>query len=889
MPPELFIVLPFALLAVALAVSWRWRWSRRPTWHDRFRLARTGVCLGFFVWLLLAGAGLLDPGRFWPQRALLLLAYTGFVGLLIHQWRHARRKAAEEPPPAPALLAPSRPTFLWQAGLILLPVVLLAGYGLWALRKERALIEEEVRERCSTVLQLLARELPRTFQQEISSHQESDRLHYLKLRADAGLFLSNSIVKFSASDADGNDVELGADVDRLIESRHELEGNFSFAEKPAARWQPALSRPPDDGWKQGFPRVPDWFRELPDEQRKDWQAIEYAMTAGQRDEALRLINDFIGGPSDHFAERNAEFLRRQLQDERIADWLQAATLQNSCSTPAGLPLSGLSLLRALELNGTNRFDNDLWAVLAHWFDQPPTVMTEAVMARVASTVATDDAIGLKRLAALKTLTRRHRATALLLDQLQADSMELPPPFAWVTSGKLDYLVWSGPLNDSPTNRQVHGVTVPRDWLVPRLSQAVASLATVLPDFVSLHLLMAGRSMPVANTMAGAAEGRTLAQETFVLPNFTTTGPPGPMVTLVAQNAFPELMYRRHEQRVWMIGSLILLAVIAALVGLWQTSRALRHQLALNELKTNFVSSVSHELRAPIASVRLMAENLERGKVTGADKLQEYVRFIGQECRRLSALIENVLDFGRIEHGRKQYEFEPTDLGKLVAESVRLMQPYAEERGVKLALEGRHSCRPIPSEGRDSCRPEQTDKEADIFTADGSGENQCAPVPDESLGDKSVALPLELNIDGRAIQQALVNLIDNAIKHSPAGATVEVRLHRRTGLQPVALQQLDPGASPQRDGLGDSDGSPETGCKPVLLSVTDHGPGIPHDEHEKIFERFYRRGSELRRETPGIGIGLSIVKHIIDAHHGRVWVESEPGQGSRFVIELKTDR
>jgi signal transduction histidine kinase len=229
------------------------------------------------------------------------------------------------------------------------------------------------------------------------------------------------------------------------------------------------------------------------------------------------------------------------------------------------------------------------------------------------------------------------------------------------------------------------------------------------------------------------------------------------------------------------------------------------------MKSNFVSSVSHELRAPIASVRLMAENLERGKIPDPERQGEYFHFIVQECRRLSALIENVLDFSRIEQGRKQYEFEPTNLVALTETTVKLMEPYAAEKGVNLKLETSSS----PA---------------------GNGN-------------------LELDIDGRALQQALVNLIDNAVKHSPKGQTVTVEIH----------------LTADRNAVG--------------LSVSDHGPGIPAAEREKIFERFYRLGSELRRETQGVGIGLSVVKHIVEAHGGRVLVESEIGKGSRFTIAL----
>jgi signal transduction histidine kinase len=290
----------------------------------------------------------------------------------------------------------------------------------------------------------------------------------------------------------------------------------------------------------------------------------------------------------------------------------------------------------------------------------------------------------------------------------------------------------------------------------------------------------------------------------------------------------DLLFSRQRSRTAWFGLLIAASAVAAIIGFVSAKRAFQKQQRLAEMKSNFVSSVSHELRAPIASVRLMAEGLERGQVQDRAKQGEYFRFIVQECRRLSSLIENVLDFSRIEQGRKQYELEPTDLVALVRQTVKGMEPCAAERQIQLAVE---------------------------------------PVnPDPAI------LNLQPAVDGRALQQALVNLIDNAIKHSPSGSTVTI------GLESVS----------KAEGIrhkAESEVSPPAPAPAIQLWVEDTGEGIPPEEHERIFERFYRCGSELRRETQGVGIGLSIVKHIVEAHGGRVLVRSAVGEGSRFTLEL----
>jgi signal transduction histidine kinase len=264
------------------------------------------------------------------------------------------------------------------------------------------------------------------------------------------------------------------------------------------------------------------------------------------------------------------------------------------------------------------------------------------------------------------------------------------------------------------------------------------------------------------------------------------------------------------------------AALAALVGLYGAWRSFQRQIELNQLQSNFVSSVSHELRSPIASVRLLAESLDRGKVSEPGRQREYFALIVRECQRLSSLITNALDFSRMDQGRQSFEFEPADVAALMRHAVQLLEPVAEDRQVTLRC---HWPDPFPP-------------------ADG-------------------AYP---RIDAKALQQALVNLIDNAIKHSPAGQSVTVGLDWPVSKTSAASSSnLPPGW--------------------FAFWVEDHGPGIPLEDHQRIFEPFYRRGSELRRETQGVGIGLSIVKHVADAHQGRVRVESEPGHGSKFIVEL----
>ena len=254
---------------------------------------------------------------------------------------------------------------------------------------------------------------------------------------------------------------------------------------------------------------------------------------------------------------------------------------------------------------------------------------------------------------------------------------------------------------------------------------------------------------------------------------------------------------------------LILGAISVLLagGILLTYHNVNKEMALARLKSDFVSNVSHELRTPLSLIRLYAETLEMGRLSTQEKYDEYYRIIRKESERLSALINNILDFSRIEAGKKEYDFRETDVGELVRNTLDSYRYQIEQNGFKF---------------------------------------------EEHIAD---GLP-NVRLDREAIARSLLNLVNNALKYSQHDKYLGVNLSAQNGA--------------------------------VKIEVIDHGIGIPNQEQHKIFEKFYRVGDPLVHTTKGSGLGLSLVRHIVHAHGGEVFVESTPGQGSKFVIALPVE-
>ncbi|HKI02921.1 MAG TPA: HAMP domain-containing sensor histidine kinase, partial [Thermoanaerobaculia bacterium] len=198
-------------------------------------------------------------------------------------------------------------------------------------------------------------------------------------------------------------------------------------------------------------------------------------------------------------------------------------------------------------------------------------------------------------------------------------------------------------------------------------------------------------------------------------------------------------------------------------------------------------------------------------------------YIDTESRRLTQLINNILDFSSIDSGRKTYQFVRCDVREVVCETLKTFEIRLRQDGFNVIIEG-----------------------ADT------------PLPPARL-------------DAGAIAQSLSNLLDNAVKYSNGDSS-----NGNTSAGNTSAGNKDITVSLRRDGGF------------VVIAVRDQGVGIPRDEQRKIFDRFHRVSTGLVHDVKGSGLGLSIVRDIVEAHRGKVTVESRPGEGSTFSIHLPID-
>lgn len=243
------------------------------------------------------------------------------------------------------------------------------------------------------------------------------------------------------------------------------------------------------------------------------------------------------------------------------------------------------------------------------------------------------------------------------------------------------------------------------------------------------------------------------------------------------------------------------AALVVIIGLLLTWRAVQRERKVAQLKSDFLASISHELKTPLTAIRAFGDLLHSGRVRNAERIHEYGGLIKTESDRLTTLINNILELSRLERGVRRYRLEDGTLCAAVAETVEVFRHSVESQGFTIAV--------------------------------------TLPTP-----------PVQASFDASALRQALLNLLSNAARYAGTSRHIEVTVER---------EQAD-----------------------AVIAVRDFGIGIAAAEQRRIFTPFYRAAQTTDR---GLGIGLAIVREIIQAHGGEISVESEPGAGATFRLRL----
>jgi signal transduction histidine kinase len=278
--------------------------------------------------------------------------------------------------------------------------------------------------------------------------------------------------------------------------------------------------------------------------------------------------------------------------------------------------------------------------------------------------------------------------------------------------------------------------------------------------------------------------------------------PGQLIIVKPSNE--KLVKDLIKRRAWIYGIALVFLLVAMSLGVVLILRDIARERNLAHLRADFISNVTHELKTPLTSIRMYAESLLMGRVKTSDGQKEYLEVVVNESERLKRMINNILEFSKMEKGKPEYHFVNSNLASILKAAIHEMNYWLEKENFEIVTE---------------------------------------------LDEK-----ISAEVDPEKMKQAIGNLLSNAIKYSADTKKILIRLFRKSDQ--------------------------------VCVEVEDRGIGIPEDKLSRIFEQFYR--IEQKEGITGTGLGLTVVKEIVEAHGGTISVTSEIGKGSRFIVRIPVD-
>ena len=293
---------------------------------------------------------------------------------------------------------------------------------------------------------------------------------------------------------------------------------------------------------------------------------------------------------------------------------------------------------------------------------------------------------------------------------------------------------------------------------------------------------------------------------------------GPVVTVKQATEFSMMemvyvgkevtaMYNGLQKATYTLAAVAVLALaLAAAIGHMLAGEAIVPLVEAYEKQRQFAADASHELRTPLSVVMASADLLDNDPTITSPFLKQVIADVRDEVKKMTKLVSDLLVVVRSDNQALRLKFSKFDLAAAVDQTIRLMQPLADKKRIRLVREG-----------------EET---------------------------------LMARMDEQKIKQLMLIFVDNAVKYTPEGGRVTVRL-------------LEPSAGR------------------IRFEVEDTGIGISKEDKDRIFDRFFRVDKARSREMGGNGLGLAIAQEIVKLHSGKITVESEPGEGTKFTVRLRS--